>query len=392
MKSGAHRRGGQIARRDLRTGLLFVSPWIVGFSAFLAYPIGMSLYYSLCDFSVLRPPRFVGFANYVNLFRDDVFLQALFNTLYYAAGAIPLGILVAFTLALLLNSGVRGMAFYRTIFFLPSLVPAVAMGILWLWLLNGKSGIFNFVVRSTIVPMGWLFWTALFLAPPILGWRVARSAGGDGRGRSLAAGMSLAAFIAAGIFFILSGGGPTALGDVAAHPLRLFDGQFLGGLASTIQGGLAAYEPPAWLSKPQFVKPAFITMSLWASGNAVVIYLAGLQDVPVHLYEAADLDGAHWLHKIRHVTIPMMSPVILFNGIMAVIGTFNFFAQPFVMSPGGQPARSAYFLAVNLFDNAFQYLRMGYAAAMAWILFIIVFTLTMLAMKLSERHVHYGGS
>ncbi len=302
------RPSARVQWRQLRTGLLFISPWLVGFTLFLAYPIGMSFYYSLCDFSVLQPPRFVGLANYQELVADDVFRQALTNTFCYAAGAIPLGILLAFGIAMLLNTGVRGMTVYRTIFFLPSLVPSVALAILWMWIFNGKDGILNI-----------------------------------------------------------------ALSDVA---------RALGSSAS----------PPSWLSDPKWVKPALIFMSLWGTGHAVVIYLAGLQDVPVHLYEAADLDGANWWQKVRNVTLPMVSPVILFNGIMAIIGTFNFFAIPFVMAPGGQPARSAYFLAVNLFDNAFLYLRMGYASAMAWVLFLIVFVLTMLALKLSERHVHYGGS
>lgn len=302
------RPSARVQWRQLRTGLMFISPWLVGFTLFLAYPIGMSFYYSLCDFSVLQPPRFIGLANYQELVADDVFRQALTNTVYYAAGAIPLGILLAFGIAMLLNTGVRGMTVYRTIFFLPSLVPSVALAILWMWIFNGKDGILNI-----------------------------------------------------------------ALSDVA---------RALGSGAS----------PPSWLSDPKWVKPALIFMSLWGTGHAVVIYLAGLQDVPVHLYEAADLDGANWWQKVRNVTLPMVSPVILFNGIMAIIGTFNFFAIPFVMAPGGQPARSAYFLAVNLFDNAFLYLRMGYASAMAWVLFLIVFVLTMLALKLSERHVHYGGS
>lgn len=291
----------RIEKQDLRNGLLFISPWIIGFSVFLAYPIGMSIYYSLCDFSVLQSPRYVGAANYAQLFRDDVFRTALYNTVYYAAFALPIGMLLAFSLALLLNTGVRGMAFYRTIFFLPSLVPSVAMAILWLWILNGKSGVLNFVLRS---------------------------------------------------------------------------------------GGLT---PPNWLTDPEWAKAGLILAGLWGVGNAVVIYLAGLQDVPVHLYEAADLDGASWLQKIRSVTIPSMSPVLLFNLVMGIIGTFNYFAIPFVIAPGGQPARSAYFLAVSLYDNGFLYLRMGYASAMAWVLFAMVFLLTMAAMRLSRQHVHYGG-
>ena len=353
-----------LEKRNLRTGLLFISPWIIGFSVFLAYPIVMSIYYSLCDFSVLQEPRFVGLSNYQQLLTDDVFWKALSNTVFYAGGAIPLGILMALTIALLLNTNVRGMAVYRTIFFLPSLVPAVAMAILWLWILNGKNGILNFALDRMGRPIGWLLLGALALSPLALGRLASWSGGKDPRSRALG----------------------WIIGAVAGCAV-LAVGWKLGWLHQLSEFKVT---PPSWLSKPEWVKPAFILVSLYGTGQAVVVYLAGLQDVPVHLYEAADLDGAQWWQKLRHVTLPMVSPVILFNGIMAIIGTFNYFALPFVMAPSGQPARSAYFLAVNLFDNAFQYLRMGYASAMAWILFVIVFTLTIIAMKLSERHVHYG--
>lgn len=354
-------------RQDLRNGLLFISPWIIGFTVFLAYPIVMSLYYSLCDFSVLQPPKFIGLTNYQQLFTDDVFRQALGNTVFYALGAIPLGILLALSLAMLLNTGVPGMAFYRTIYFLPSLVPQVAMGILWLLILNGKNGLLNVVLAEGAARIGWLALGAVSLLLLVRG---------------------------------LVGDQDRPYGGSWQRRLPWIAGALVGGVALwfTWQTGNAerlgslAFKPPSWLSEAVWVKPAFILVSLYGVGNAVVIYLAGLQDVPQHLLEAADLDGANWWLKIRHVTLPMVSPTILFNGIMAIIGTFNYFALPFVMAPGGQPARSAYFLAVNLFDNAFTYLRMGYASAMAWILFVIVFCLTMLAMKLSERHVHYGGN
>jgi multiple sugar transport system permease protein len=295
------RAASRAERARLLTGLLFISPWIVGFSMFLLYPILASFYYSLCEFSVLQPPRFIGVQNYTDLFADDVFGLALKNTFYYAAFALPFGIVLALSIAILLNTGVRGMTIYRTIFFLPSLLPTVALAILWLWIFNGQYGILNFVLDKVGV------------------------------------------------------------------------------------------KGPGWLSDPNWSKPALILLSLWGVGHAVVIYLAGLQDVPAPLYEAADLDGANWFQKIWHVTIPSISPVILFNLIMGIIGTFQYFAIPYVMAPGGQPARSAYFLAVNLYDNAFPYLQMGYASAMAWVLFVIVLLLTLLALRLSARHVHYGG-
>jgi multiple sugar transport system permease protein len=359
------RRGmSNLQKQNLRNGMLFISPWIIGFSVFLAYPILTSFYYSLCNFSVLQPPRFVGLANYQQLMTDDVFHKALGNTVFYAVWAIPLGIILALSIAMLLNTGVKGMAVYRTIYFLPSLVPQVALAVLWLWILNGKSGILNYVLRGLGGPIGYLLLGIVFLSPILLAW------------------------IFGSLFKVGSTPSRTgwAMGAVTGL-LTIFWAQ-QSGLTASLSS--LTVDPPNWLTSVQFVKPAFVLMSLWTTGNAVVIYLAGLQDVPVHLYEAADLDGANWWQKTKTVTLPMISPVILFNGIMAIIGTFNFFAIPYIVAPGGQPARNGLFLAVNLYDNAFMYLRMGYAAAMAWVLFVIVFLLTMAAMKLSERHVHYG--
>lgn len=289
-------------RRDLRNGLLFISPWIVGFGGLLLYPISASLYYSFCEYSVLQPAVWVGPANYGELMRDEVFWKALYNTLFYAAFALPLGLLVSLALALLLNTGVRGMTVFRTVFFLPALVPMVALAVIWLWVLNGDKGVLNYFLSSL-------------------------------------------------------------------H----------------LQG-------PPWLTDPSWAKPALIMMSLWGVGQAVVIYLASLQDVPVQLYEAADLDGASWWHKMWHVTFPMISPVILFNLIMGIIGSLQFFAVPYVISPTGAPARSIYFLTMYLYDSAFSYLRMGYACAMAWILFVIILILTLLALKVSAKRVYYGGA
>jgi multiple sugar transport system permease protein len=288
-------------RRSLYSALAFISPWLIGLAVFTLYPIAASLYYSLCDYSVLQPARFIGAGNYADLVSDEVFWKGLWNTGYYAAFALPLGLVVSLGLALLLNTGVRGMALYRTFFFLPALVPLVALAVLWLWIFNGEQGVLNY-------------------------------------------GLSL-----------------------------------LG-----IRG-------PGWLADPRWTKPALIVAGTWSVGQAIVIYLAGLQDVPLHLYEAADLDGAGWWDKIRHVTLPMISPVILFNLIMGIIAALQYFTVPYVMTPQGQPARSAYFYIMYLYDNAFVYLKMGYASAMAWILFIIIILLTALALRLTARRVHYEG-
>ncbi len=288
------------ARKEGLAGLLFASPWAIGFLVFLAYPLIASIYFSFCDYSVLKPPVWIGLDNYAELMHDELFWTALKNTLLYAVIALPAGLATSLILAMLLNAKVKGMSIYRTIFFIPSLVPQVSLAVLWLWLLNGEHGVLNALLAKV---------------------------GIDG---------------------------------------------------------------PNWLSDPAWSKPAMVLMSVWGVGNAVLIYLAGLQDVPQQLIEAADLDGATAWQKTRNVTIPMISPVILFNGIMGIIGTLQIFAEPFVMFPNGTPARSTYFYTMYLFDNAFKYQKMGYASAMGWIMFVLVLVLTLGSLRLSEKHVHYG--
>ena len=273
---------------------------------FLAYPLLASLYYSFCDYSVLHKPVWIGVTNYVDLFHDELFRTALINTAYYAVIAIPFGLAVTLSLAMLLNTKVRGMTVYRTMFYVPSLIPAVSLAVLWLWVFNGEHGIINLALR------------------PIL--------------------------------------------------------------------ALVHLKPPNWLGDTMWSKPALILMSVWGGGNTVVIYLAGLQDVPQQLYEAAELDGARWWARTRHVTLPMLSPVILFNTIMGIIGTLQVFTVPYIMFPNGTPARASYFYTMYLYDKAFRDLQMGYACAMGWVMFLIILALTRLSIKLSERHVHYEGS
>ena len=290
----------KMRQQEARAALLFALPWFIGFSVFLLYPLLASIYYSFCDYSVLRPPVWLGLDNYLGLLRDEVFWIALGNTVFYALIALPLSAVCALTLALLLNTKVKGMTIYRTLFFIPSLVPMVSLAVLWLWMFNGEYGIVNVFLKAIHLPA------------------------------------------------------------------------------------------PNWLSDTAWSKPTLVLLSLWGVGNAMVIYLAGLQDVPQQLYEAADLDGASGWAKIRHVTLPMISPVILFNIIMGIIGTLQVFTVPYVMFPGGAPARSTYFYTMYLFDNAFIYHKMGYACAMGWIMFLIILLLTLGALKFSERRVHYS--
>ena len=164
------------------------------------------------------------------------------------------------------------------------------------------------------------------------------------------------------------------------------------GLLNSFLRGVGFNTVPPWMSDPTWAKWTLILISTWGCGQAMVIYLAALQDVPVSLYEAAELDGAKLWQKTKNVTLPMISPVILFNVVMGMIGALQVFAVPYVMFPGGAPARSTYFFTSYLFDNAFQYQRMGFACAIGWVMFVITLILTLISIKISDRHVHYERS
>jgi multiple sugar transport system substrate-binding protein len=289
---------------SLRTGLTFFSPWGIGLFVFLAYPVMSSIVHSFCDYSVLSPPRWIGLQNFIDLFQDEVFWIALKNTFLYAAIALPLGLTVALFFALLLDAKLRGSSIYRTLLFLPTLVPVVAGAVIWIWMLNGEFGILNHVLHAA------------------------------------------------------SGG---------------------------------KLPKTAWLTERSYALPALILVSFWTVGHTVVTLLAAMQDVPRSVYEAADIDGASLWQKIRHVTIPMISPVLYFNAIMGIIGALQVFAMPFIMTKGG-PARATLFYTQRMHENAFYFLRMGYACAMAWILFLVVLGLTALAHRLGHSRVHYGGA
>lgn len=289
-------------RKALRNGLLFTSPWIIGFLAFRVYPFFASLYYSFTFYPILDRPKWVGLDNYINLFDDPRFLTSLYNTSYYALGAVPLATVVGIGLAMLLNTKVRGLSFFRTIYFLPSITPVVATAIVWLWMFDPINGVINYMLD------------------------------------------------------------------------------------------LVGIHGPGWMGSPQWSKPALILMSMWGVGGAVVIYLASLQDVPRELLEAAELDGANSGQKIRHVTLPMISPVILFNVITGIIGAFQYFTEAFVMTGGtGSPADSTLMMSIYLYQSAFQYFKIGYASAQAWMLFLIVIAFTVVLFRVSGRLVYYGG-
>jgi len=309
-------------KKEVKAGLLFASPWLVGFCVFLAYPLIASIYYSFCDYSVLKPPVWVGGDNYRMLMHDELFWTALKNTLIFAAMALPCSMLTAIILAMLLNAKVKGMAIYRTIFFIPSLVPQVSLAVLWMWILNGEHGVLNPVLDSVV---------------------------------------------------------------------NFVPNKLLNPLLHVVHRAPVHIDMPNWMGSTTWSKPSLVVMGIWGVGNAVLIYLASLQDVPQQLIEASELDGANGWQKTRHVTLPMISPVILFNGIMTIIGTLQVFTTPYIMFPNGDPAHATYFYTMYLYDNAFRYHKMGYASAMGWIMFLIIFALTMLSVRLSEKHVYYQG-
>ena len=283
-------------------GLLFASPWIVGFLVFTVYPVILSFYYSLNVYTTFgQPMQWVGLQNYVDLLtQDDLFWVSLYNTLYMVVIGIPFHIILAVLLALLLNMSLRGVSIYRTVFYLPTIVPIVATSVLWMWVLNPEYGLIN-----------------------------------------------------------------AALSELGIHG-------------------------PGWLTDPELAKPSLILMGVWTIGGTLVIFLAGLQDIPRQLYDAAMIDGAGTLSQVRHITLPMLSAVIFFNVVVGVIGGFQIFTQAFIMTNGG-PLDATLFYALYLYQNAFKYFKMPYASAMAWILFLIVIAATLIVFRTSARFVYYEG-
>jgi multiple sugar transport system permease protein len=292
---------GVVERRQTRLGLLFVSPWIIGFLAFTLYPFLATFYYSFMSYTGVGPMKYVGLDNYTKMFHDPLFWTSLLNTFYYTVFEVPLSIIVALGLAMLLNMQVGGRAVYRTVYYLPSVVPLVSGCMLWLWMFNPSYGIVNDLLSDLHIP------------------------------------------------------------------------------------------GPYWMFSQAWSKPTFILLGLWGLGQPMVIFLAALQVVPKDMYEVADIEGAGPFQRLRHVTIPMISPVILFNTIMALVISFQYFTQAYVMTSGG-PDNSTLFYSLYIYQQAFQDLHLGYASAMAWLLFVIVVVLTGLLFRSSSRWVHYEAS
>jgi multiple sugar transport system permease protein len=294
------------AGREALTGLLFVSPFLIGFLLFSALPMVASLVLSFTDFDPRRPEeiRFIGVENYLRMTRDPILLESLWVTVRFALMVVPLTLGFALAVAMLVNSTLlAGRNVFRTLFYMPMHIPIVASTVVWIGVLHASNGWLNLALGAVGIP------------------------------------------------------------------------------------------GPNWLQSPTWVGPALALMGLWGIGNMMLIFLAGLQSVPSELYDAAKVDGAGPLARLRFITLPMISPVLFYNLIIALIATFQFFTQAYVISNGrGDPDRATLFFNLNLYREAFTFFDMGYASALAWLLFVIVLGLTALLFRTAGTWVYEGGS
>jgi multiple sugar transport system permease protein len=313
------RARSRAAWRRRLTVLALLSPWLAGFTVFFAYPIVWSGYLSLTRYDLLSPPRWVGLDNYRFLLRDDPQIwPAVSNTLWFIAVSVPLTVAFAFGVAMLLTRAKHGVGVFRTVFYLPALVPPVAATLAFVYVLNPSTGPVN-----------------------------------------------------------------------------------------TILGRLGI-ESPLWFNDPGWSKPSLVLLGMWGVGTIMIIFLAALLDVPQHLYESAELDGASAWQRLRWVTLPTISPVILFSVVLGVIAGLQYFTQAHVaasVAAGsaiqggttttieiGYPEGSTLFYPILIYTNGFRYFNMGYAAAMSMLLLVVAFAVTTIIIWNSRRWVHYQGA
>ncbi|MCL7454799.1 MAG: sugar ABC transporter permease [Anaerolineae bacterium] len=295
------KRGLNLVRREALTFYILISPWLLGLLLFVLGPMIVSLIVSFSEWDLLSPAEFVGLQNYERMFtRDPLFWQSLKVTAVYTAVYVPLELAGGLVLALLMNQKLRFLGVFRTIYYLPSVLPGVAFVVLWMWILHPDVGLLNTLL------------------------------------------------------------------------------------------GYAGIEGPRWLADPDWALPALLLMSTWGLGRTMVIYLASLQGIPQQLYEAAAIDGAGPWPAFWRITLPLLTPTIFFNLVLSIISTFQTFTSAFVATDGG-PLDATLFYVLYLFRQAFQFFNMGYASAMAWILFLLILALTLVIVRSSGRWVYYEG-
>ncbi len=286
-------------RREALEGYLGISPWVIGFLLFTLGPILASLYFSMTQWNIIETPQWIGFTNYVKLLTDDpLFTKALQVTLTYVALAVPLRLVVGLGLSLLLNLKVRGMDFFRTVFYLPAVLSGVAVALMWIWILHPEMGVVNNLLS------------------------------------------------------------------------------------------LVGIQGPKWFWDPSTALISVVIMQLWYVGGSAVIYLAGLQNIPPHLYEAAEMDGASKLARFRAITLPLLTPTLFLQLVTNLIDAFQVFTSVYIITGGG-PLRATWMYMLYLYEQAFQEFNMGYASAMAWILTVIIVVLSVIVFRTSNRWVYY---
>jgi multiple sugar transport system permease protein len=287
-----------LGQRRTIIGYIFIAPFILGFLLWFLLPALVAANLTFQRWNLLSPPTYIGTANIERLFNDPLLVQSLKSTFIYTIFSVPMGLFFAFFLALLINTRVRGIAIFRTIYFLPSIVPAVANAILWAWLLNTEFGLVNWVLR---------------------------------------------------------------------------------------QFGMAKIP---WLQEPGWAMVSFIVISSWGVGGSMIIFLAGLQGIPDIYYEAAEIDGAGRWAKMRNITLPIMSPIIFFNLVIGFINSFQAFVTAYLITRGG-PQNATNFLVLYIYRTAFQSQNMGYAAALSWLMFIILMVLSFIVFRYIGSRVYY---
>lgn len=292
------KKPGYLERSKTKWGYIFIAPGIIGFLCFSLFPMLYSLFLSTMEWNIISPMKFVGLRNYSILFHDSLTWKSLGVTALYTLITVPLVIVITFMIAMLLNSRVKGISIFRTIFYIPSIIPLVATSAIWMFIYNPTYGFLNGVLRAL---------------------------------------------------------------------------------------GLPAQK---YIYSTTTVIPCLAVMAVWCAGNTVIIYLAGLQGVSRQLYEAAEIDGAGKLQNFIHITVPMMTPIIFYNMVMTVINCLQTFTQAYIMTDGG-PANSSLFFSLLIYKNAFKYQKMGYAAALSWVLFVIVGILTLVLFSTSRKWVYY---
>ncbi len=291
-------RLGRLQQRKLRTGLLFISPWIMGFVLFLAYPVVYNFWLGLTRFSGFTTPVWVGLANYRAMLHDPLFWTSIYNTMYYVVLAVPIGVVVAILMALAMHQRVREVPIYRTALYLPAVAPVFALSLVFIWFLNPRYGLFNYLLTLVHLP--------------------------------------------------------------AVN----------------------------WLGDPTWTKLAMVMLAQLQAGQYALVFLAAIRAVPISLHEAAVLDGANGWQRFRNVTLPLITPVILYDIIIGLGLGLQIFVPAYIMTGGG-PLNATMFNALYIYKNAFEYSRMGYAAAMSGTLFIINVVLAVLVFWSSRYWVHY---